>query len=636
MNSKDQPLSPNAQTPNQKLLILSLASLGIVFGDIGTSPLYAMRECFSQHYQLSVTPENILGLLSLIFYSIVIVVYLKYMLFILKADNNGEGGELALLALAFPRAKVSRKGAKKFLFTLGILGAALLFGDGMITPAISVLSAVEGIKIASPELEPLIIPITCLILIGLFSIQKKGSSKLGLLFGPVILIYFIMLALLGLPQIIENPLVLNAINPIYAWNFFINNGLSGLWSLGSVFLAVTGCEALYADMGHFGRKPIQIAWTKVVFPSLLINYFGQGALLLKNPSAIENPFYLLAPGWTVFLAGAIATLATIIASQALISGVFSLTNQAILLGFSPRLDVVHTSSEEKGQIYLPHVNWLLMVSTVWLVLSFKSSSALAGAYGIGVSLTMLVTTILVCYVAIEKWNWKPYRVYLLGGIFLIIDFTFLFANAPKIPHGGWFPLLIAAIMFTLMTTWKRGRRLLSLRLRDKSFPFEQFLAETNPKSIQKVPGTAFFLTTDPDMTPHSLIQNVKHNHILHERNFILSVVTREVPRVQDEQKLHIEEFPNGFYRIKCFFGFMEAPNIQEVLNTLSDHKIHCQLKEATFFLGRETLLPQTHSKGMVFWRKYLFGIMSRNAQRATQFFKIPPDQVVEIGSVIEL
>ncbi len=619
---------------NKRMFTLSLASLGVVFGDIGTSPLYALKECFSEHYHLPVTHDNILGLLSLIFYSILAIVYVKYIFFILKADNNGEGGGLALLARAFPSGKVPR-GFKRALFFMGILGASLLFGDGMITPAISVLSAIEGLKIATPGLEPFIVPITVGILIGLFSIQAKGSHLLGMWFGPIILVYFLMLAVLGIPQIISNPHVIAALNPMYAIKFFTHNGLNGVWVLGSVFLAVTGCEALYADMGHFGRKPIQIAWSFVTFPALVLNYFGQGALLLNSPDAIENPFFRMAPGWTIFAVGGMATLATIIASQALISGVFSLTNQAISLGFSPRMEVIHTSSQEKGQIYVPLVNWILMASTIWLVISFKTTSALAGAYGIGVALTMLVTTILVLYVAHEIWGWSLYKVLLLGSLFLAIDGLFFFANLPKIPNGGWFPLVTALGIFTLMTTWKRGRRLLALRLREQSYPFEQFLADLSPE-VKRIPGVAFFLTTDPEVTPNALTQNVKHNHVLHEKNILLSVVTRELPRIPREKRIHIESFPNGFYRVRSFFGFMESPSIAEVIASIKEHQVACSIENTTFFLGRETLLPTHKTEGLSYWRKYLFSIMSRNAQRATQFFKIPPNQVIEIGSQIEL
>lgn len=621
---------------DKKALSLTIASLGIVFGDIGTSPLYAFRECFSEHYHLAVTSINILGLLSLIFYSLFIVVYIKYMAFILKADNKGEGGGLALFALAFPKAKVARKGLKKVLFLLGLFGAALLLGDGMITPAISVLSAVEGIKIASPDFEPLIIPMTCVILVGLFSLQKKGSQQLGLLFGPILLVYFSMLAILGLPQIIKNPEVLKALSPWYAWNFFVTNGLSGLWVLGSVFLAVTGCEALYADMGHFGRKPIKKAWSLVVFPTLLINYFGQGALLMQTPQAIENPFYYLAPGKWVLLVGAIATIATIIASQALISGVFSLANQAILMGFSPRLEVIHTSSEEKGQIYLPLINIFLMLSAIGLVIGFGSSSALAGAYGIGVALTMTVTTVMVLYVAKMHWNIRPLYWYILGALFIFVDFVFLIANFPKILSGGWFPLFIGGVTFILMTTWKRGRRILSLRLRERSQSFESFLQADETQALTRVPGTAFFMTTDPEVTPHSLIQNAKHNHVLHERTIILSVITHDIPRVASHKRIHLEQFPNGFFRARCFFGFMESPNMNTVLEVLKEHKIYCQNQTTTFFLGRETIIAQEQSLGMPLWRKWLFSLLSKNATRATKFFKIPADQVVEIGSVIEL
>jgi KUP system potassium uptake protein len=617
------------------LWALTLGALGVVFGDIGTSPLYALRECFSVHHGLPLTPENLMGVLSLIFWSLILVVSVKYIYFVLRADNKGEGGILSLLALAVPHTKTSG-GSKKYLIFVALFGAALLYGDGMITPALTVLSAVEGLKEATPIFEPYIVPLTVVILASLFYLQSQGTGRIGFIFGPFILFYFIIIAALGLPKLFEHPAILGALNPWYAVLFFVHNGAPGFWVLGSVFLAVTGCEALYADMGHFGREPIRRAWALVTLPALLINYFGQGALLLADPEAIRNPFFLLTPDWALYPLVVIVTCASIIASQALISGVFSLTRQAILLGFCPRLEIVHTSSEEMGQIYVPQINWALMFTTVWLVLEFKTSSNLVGAYGIAVALTMLITTIFTFYIARLRWKWSWSWIFLVAIPLTIIDFSFFFANVPKIPHGGWFPLLVAGFIFALMTTWKRGRRILAVRLKAQTHNFYDFVQEELAHPVHRIPGTAIFMTTDPEMTPPALARNVRHNRVLHARVLLLSMATREIPRVDRNERVTLETFPDGFYRATCHFGFMESPTIHEVLEALALKDLKIAPEEITFFLGRETLIASPNAGNMALWRKHLFAFMSRNAQRATQFFHIPPNQVIEIGSQIEL
>ncbi|MFN7729265.1 MAG: potassium transporter Kup [Bdellovibrio sp.] len=623
---------------DSRIWALTFGALGIVFGDIGTSPLYAIRECFSSHYNIAVNPANILGLLSLIVWSMILVVSIKYIFFVLRADNKGEGGILSLLALAVPTSKTSG-GRKRWMIFLGLFGAALLYGDGMITPAISVLSALEGLKVATDVFDHYIVPMTVLVLFTLFYFQSYGTSKIGFVFGPVISLYFIMLAALGIPHVIENPSVFAAINPWHGIEFFINNGASGFWAMGSVFLVLTGCEALYADMGHFGHKPIRRAWYLIVFPALVLNYLGQGAMLLQNPANIENPFYRMAPSWALYPVVIIATLATIVASQALISGVFSLTRQAISLGFCPRMQVVHTSSEEMGQIYIPQMNWALMICTIWLVISFKTSSNLAGAYGIAVAMTMLITTVMACYIARRRWKWSLVTISILGTAMIGVDLVFLIANTIKIPHGGWFPLVIGAVIFTLLTTWKRGRRILSLRLREQTVNFTEFVKDECEHPVHRIPGSSLVMTSDAEMTPPDLARSVQHNRVLHNRIVLLSIMTREIPRVSRATRAHVEIFPDGFYRATVFFGFMESPSLNEILESLRLKELHIELAEITFFLGRETLIASNTARGagnMAMWRKHLFSFMSRNAQRATQFFKIPANQVVEIGSQIEL
>lgn len=623
------------QHDTTRVWALTLGALGVVFGDIGTSPLYALRECFIGHHPIPVSTDNVLGILSLIIWSLVTVVVIKYLFFVLRADNKGEGGVLALLALALPAAKTSG-GRKRYLIYFGLFGAALLYGDGMITPAITVLSAVEGLKIATPIFDNYIVLISLVILVGIFALQKSGTSKIGFIFGPVITVYFAMLAALGLPQILNAPYVLHAFNPYYAYQLFANYGMHVYWGLGAVFLAVTGCEALYADMGHFGRKPIRLAWTNIVFPALVINYLGQGALLISAPAAVKNPFFLLAPEWALIPVVVMATFASVIASQALISGAFSITSQAISMGFCPRLRIVHTSSREIGQIYVPAINWTLMLATIWLVLEFKSASNLVSAYGIAVALTMSITTLLTIVVAWRRWQWPIWQLISVAAFFFTIDAAFLGANLVKIPDGGWFPLLAAGVIFSLMTTWKRGRRILAIRLRAQSERFEDFVkAELDP-TVCKVPGTAVFMSSDPEMIPPAMARNIQYNHVIHERVIVLSLVTKDVPRIQRADRARIESYPRNTYRITCFFGFMESATIDEVLEAMKLKNLHIPLEDITFYLGRETLIASNRGGGMAIWREHIFSLMSRNAYRATQFFHIPPNQVVEIGSQIEL
>jgi KUP system potassium uptake protein len=628
-------MTDQKQHDTSRLWALTLGALGVVFGDIGTSPLYTIRECFSTHYGIPVTTDNILGILSLIIWSLIIVVSIKYMMFVMRADNKGEGGILALLALAVPAGKTSG-GRKRYLIFLGLFGAALLYGDGMITPAITVLSAVEGLKVATSIFDEYIVVFTVFILATIFYFQSHGTTRIGVIFGPIILAYFAAMAVLAVPHIIGAPYVFNALNPVYAVGLFTTYGMGVFWALGSVFLAVTGCEALYADMGHFGRRPIRMGWKYVVFPALIINYLGQGALLISNPAAISNPFFLLAPEWALYPVVVLATLASIIASQALISGVFSLTRQAISLGFCPRLQITHTSSSEIGQIYIPAMNWALMLATIWLVLEFKTSSNLAGAYGIAVALTMFITTTLALLVARNKWQWKTWHLLTAGTVMLVVDSVFLGANIVKVPNGGWFPLAMAFVVFSLMTTWKRGRRILAIRLRMGSERFTDYVSHKLPADVHKVPGTALFMTSDPDMIPPAMARNLRHNHVIHERVVLLSLITRDVPRVKRMERAQIETYADNLYRVTCFFGFMETPTIDEVLASLSAQQLDIPLGEITFFLGRETLIASRKHGGMALWREHLFSFMSRNAYRATQFFKIPPDQVIEIGSQIEL
>jgi len=622
---------PGLKSP---LSVLCMTALGVVYGDIGTSPLYALRECFFGSHAVPVTQDNVLGVLSLIFWSLVIVVTLKYHVYVLRADNRGEGGILALLALVHSAIQgESRK--KLVLVALGLFGAALLYGDGMITPAISVLSAIEGLKIATPLFEPYVIPITIVILIGLFLFQRQGTQGVGAVFGPVILIWFLTLAFLGLSNLLRHPSVLGAINPVHGIHFFLRNGFHGYLVLGAVFLVATGGEALYADLGHFGELPIQIDWFSLVGPSLLLNYFGQGALLLSNPEAARNPFYLMAPSWALYPLVILAAMATVIASQAVISGVFSLTRQAVQLGYAPRVNIVHTSSREIGQIYIPGANWGLMLATIALVIGFKSSTNLAAAYGVAVTTTMIITTILAYFVSRYLWGWKRSVALAVTGAFLIVDLAFFGANFVKVAQGGWFPLLIGLAVYILFATWKKGRELLASRLQQGMLPLEEFVKDVKSTGITRVPGTAIFLNSDPYGTPIALLHNIKHNRVLHEQNITVTIQSEEIPHVPSKERMHAEDLGENFYRVTLRYGFMEDPDVPSVLRRLSKNGLKIDPSTATYVLSRNTLVP-TEKPGMALWRERLFVFLSRNASRPTEFFRLPPNRVVELGMQIEI
>jgi KUP system potassium uptake protein len=612
---------------------LTLAALGVVYGDLGTSPLYAMKECFFGEHGMQVTPDNVLGVLSLIVWSLIVVISIKYLVFVMRADNRGEGGILALTALVTPLQ--SHKRGRWLLIMLGLFGTALLYGDGMITPAISVLSAVEGLTVATPLFTPYVIPITIVILIGLFAIQRRGTGGIGKIFGPVMLLWFIVLGALGIVEVVHNPGVLAAVNPWHAVTFFSRNGWHGFLVLGSVFLVLTGGEALYADMGHFGRKPIQYAWFGLVLPGLLLNYFGQGALLISDPSAAANPFYRLAPSWALYPMVVLSTMAAVIASQALISGAFSLTMQAVQLGYSPRVEIAHTSETERGQIYIPAINWGLMLACIGLVLGFGSSTNLAAAYGVAVTTTMVVTTLLFAVVARERWQWSLAKVVPLAGTFMLIDLAFFAANIIKIPHGGWFPLVVGAVVFTLMSTWKKGRGIVAQRLHAGTLPPELFLQDVKNNSPIRVPGTAIFMYGDPNGTPPALLHSLKHYKALHQQVVFLGVSTDEVPHVGVADRVRVEVLGQGFFRITLRYGFMDEPDVPEALKLAKADGLDLRPGHTSFFLGRETLIA-TKRPGMAIWREKLFALMSRNARSATSFFRIPPNRVVELGAQIEI
>jgi KUP system potassium uptake protein len=633
--SSSDPLQIDRAPSGKYLAALTVGALGIVYGDIGTSPLYALRECFHGAHGIAPTRDNVLGVLSLIFWSLTLIISIKYLVFVMRADNNGEGGILALLALVSLQPGGTHAGTRKGLIALGLFGAALLYGDGMITPAVSVLSAVEGLKVTTALFEPYIVPLTITILVGLFLIQSHGTERIGFLFGPVMIVWFVVIATLGILWIVRDPHVLEAFNPAHALQFFRRNGWHGFVVLGSVFLVVTGGEALYADMGHFGRRPIRVAWFGLVLPALFLNYLGQGALLINQPETAVSPFYLLAPRWALYPLVALATMAAIIASQALISGAFSLTRQAIQLGYSPRLDIEYTSAHQQGQIYMPQVNWILMLSTVGLVLGFRTSSALAAAYGIAVTSTMVITTLLAYLVARRSWGVSRPLAGSLAGFFLVLELGFFSANIIKIPHGGWFPLVIGAFLYLLLSTWKKGRALLASRLRERLYPFARFMEDIASAPPHRVPGTAVFMTSNLVGTPPTLLHNLEHNHVLHERVILLTVVTADIPHVAEGARFGVELLGHGFFRVTLRYGFMEEPDVPGALLAGAEHRLPIEVEQTTFFLGVETLLS-TNREGMARWRERLFALMSRNAVRATSFFRIPPERVVELGMQIEL
>jgi KUP system potassium uptake protein len=630
-----EPHVPKEKPQGGYLFVLSLSALGVVYGDIGTSPLYAIRECFHGPHSIATIPLNILGVLSLIFWSLIIVISIKYLIFVLRADNHGEGGILSLTALATP-IKPSGRTEQWLLIVIGIFGAALLYGDGVLTPAISVLGAMEGLSVAAPQLSHFVVPITIFILVGLFLLQSRGTASVGKIFGPVTLFWFSVLAALGIAQIVHYPQVLSAVNPYYGMDFFVRNGWHGFVILGSVFLVVTGGEALYADMGHFGTRPIRIAWFTIALPALLLNYFGQGALLLENPAMAENPFYNLAPEWALFPMILLATFAAIIASQAVISGAFSLTMQAVQLGLTPRLKILHTSSKEIGQIYIPAINWALMAGCIAIVLGFQTSSRLASAYGVAVTSTMVITTVLFYGVARKLWGWSFLPTAALCLFFLVIDLAFFGANIIKVLDGGWFPLLLAAIIFTMMMTWKKGRNILAARIREQSQPLDDFLQEIIRKPPTRVPGTAVFMNGNASRTPPALLHNLEHNKVLHERVLFITVKTRQVPSVASEDRVQFEALANNFYRLRVYYGYMEDPDIPNVLKNLNQPGLNLNLKEITYFLGRETIIATEKPSGMAIWREKLFSLLSRNATTATAYFCLPPDRVVELGEQIEI
>ena len=643
--------SASAPPTGKYLAALSLAALGVVYGDIGTSPLYAIRESFSELYGVAPTPANILGVLSLIFWSLIIVISIKYLVFVMRADNNGEGGIMALTALVTPERRAAPGGQaerdpdestftarrRNALVLIGLFGASLLYGDSMITPAISVLSAIEGLEVATPVFQPYILPITIAILVALFSIQSRGTAGIGKVFGPVTLLWFGVLATMGAIQVIQHPAVAAALNPLYGERFFAANGLRGFLVLGSVFLVVTGGEALYADMGHFGIRPIRLTWFAVVLPSLLLNYFGQGALMIAEPETVANPFFLMIPGpdWMIYPVVALATMATVIASQAVISGAFSLTRQAVQLGYFPRMEIRQTSSREIGQIYIPGLNWILLIACVGLVLGFRSSSALAAAYGVGVTTDMVFTTILFAVVARRIWKWSIPAVVGLAGLFLVIDLAFWGANLPKIPGGGWFPLAIAAVVFSVMTTWKKGRQLIVERLHETTIPFDTFMQDSALDTLPRVQGTAVFMSGDYNRTPSALLHNIKHNHCLHERVVQVTIETEEIPRVDEADRAVVEDLGRGFWRIRLTYGFTETPDVPEALAALRRPGLPFESMQTSYFLGRERILSSSR-EGMALWRERLFALISNNARSATAFFDIPPNRVVELGAQVEI
>ena len=618
----------------KRFAALALAALGVVYGDIGTSPLYAVKEVFAGNHPIPVTVGNIYGSLSLFFWALVIVVSVKYVSFIMRADNRGEGGIMALIALALHTVQDKPRQAR-LIMIFGVLGAAMFYGDGMVTPAISVLSAVEGLEVITPAFKSFVIPITMIVLFVLFFVQRRGTATVGAFFGPVMLIWFTTLALLGLHNIVEHPAILVALNPLYGVEFLLANKAMSLVAMGNVVLAVTGAEALYADMGHFGRKPVARAWFAFVLPALVLNYFGQGALILAEPDAARNPFFLSAPDWALIPLVVLATVATVIASQAVISGAFSVTRQAMQLGFVPRMEVQHTSEKEQGQIYLPAVNWGLMLAVMILVLGFKSSNNLAAAYGIAVTGDMVITSILATVVVAKVWKWGWLRASLLFACFLSVELVFLAANVLKIPDGGWFPLVAGVCVFVLMMTWKRGRQLLSERLKGERLELSMFLDSLGSSMPTRVAGTSVFLNADPTGVPHALLHNLMHNKVLHERVVLLSVQFFDVPYVPDIDRVEVRQLKENFWSVVVQYGFKDEPDVPAALALCADAGLAFSALETSYFIGRETLIPRLGSE-MAFWREKIFIAMFRNAGSATAFFKIPSNRVVELGTQVVL
>ena len=639
---------PAAAPTGKALAALSLGALGVVYGDIGTSPLYAFKEAFIGPHAVALTKANVLGVLSLVFWSLNFVVTFKYLSLVMRADNRGEGGIIALLALVRPAGEPNRR--YRALIAVGLFGAALLYGDGIITPAISVLGAVEGLSLATPALADWLVPIALVIITALFAVQRHGTAGVGRIFGPLTGIWFICIAVLGVRGIASHPSVLAALNPAHAVSFFARERAEGFLILAAVVLVITGGEALYADMGHFGRRPIRLAWYGVVLPALVLNYFGQGALLLENPAAASNPFYGLVPSWALYPMVGIATGAAVVASQALISGAFSLTRQAVQLGFSPRVNVVHTSGEQIGQIYIPQVNFALWIACVGLVLAFRTSSNLAATYGVAVTGTMLATTILFAVVARRLWRWSLWKVLPIVGAFIVVDIAFFTANLAKIPDGGWFPLVVATFVFLLMSTWKKGRVRLTALVQENTLPLDLFLQDVAGRKPHRVPGVAVFLTSIPGGAPPVLLHHLKHNKVLHEKVLLMSILSEEIPQVDIEDRVECKDLGEGFYQVIGRFGFMETPDVPEVLALLGQPapgraQVTVKPMETTFYLGRETLIPMGKGKAppspaarvesMGRWRKLIFVLMTRNAQSATAYFNLPPNRVVELGAQLQ-
>ncbi|HYE00150.1 MAG TPA: potassium transporter Kup [Alphaproteobacteria bacterium] len=613
---------------------LTLGALGVVYGDIGTSPLYMIKEAFGHTGGLPLTPGTVYGALSTAFWALMLIVTIKYVLFIMAADNRGEGGVLALATLAMRGADGSGI-RRRLIMVLAIAGAALFYGDGLITPAISVLSAVEGLEVAAPALEPYVVPLAVAVLVALFLVQQRGTHSVGRLFGPVMLVWFSTLGLLGLIQIVQHPEVLVALNPQYAFGFFANHGGYAFAALGAIVLAVTGAEALYADMGHFGRKPIRIAWFGLVLPALVMNYFGQGALLITDPHTVENPFFLLAPSWALYPLVGLSTLATVIASQAVISGVFSLTRQAIQLGYLPRLSIRHTSATEIGQIYIPQINWLQMTGVLLLVVSFGSSSALASAYGIAVTGAMSIDAVLAFIVAVTLWRWPAPAAAILFALFLVVDLAFFGATALKIPQGGWMPLMVAAGIYLIMSTWRRGRAQVYERLYGDALPLEGFINRLREKPAERVAGTAVFMTGNPTVVPQALLHNLKHNKVLHERIVAVRVNTLEQPFVDDRNRVMVERLGGGFHRVIVNYGFLQEPDIPRALERCRDAGLHFDMMSTSFFLSREKYLPSSHPT-LNPVQEWIFIRLAAAAVDATEFFGLPPNRVVELGAQVEI
>ncbi|TAD76309.1 MAG: potassium transporter Kup [Sphingomonadales bacterium] len=624
---------PTHETPRDSLPVLMLGAIGVVYGDIGTSPLYALKESFVGPHPLAVDRLHVFGVLSLIFWSLMLIVTIKYVLVAMRADNRGEGGSFALLALI--SRHVEGRWLTACLVTLGVLAASLFYGDAMLTPAISVLSAVEGLTIVNPALEALVLPIAVIILIGLFLIQNRGTARVGALFGPIVLVYFATLATLGVVNIAARPEILGILNPLWAARFFANDPQLAFLAMGSVFLAVTGAETLYADMGHFGRKAVGYSWLVIAYPCLMLNYLGQGALLLTDPSAAENPFYLMAPEWARLPLVFIATAATIIASQAVISGAFSVTHQAVQLGFLPRLKTLQTSERAAGQIYIPAINWGLLVMVLALVLGFGESTRLASAYGISVIGTMLITTMMLAFLVFHVWRWNKLLAGATIALFAMVDGTYFFSNIAKIPDGGWFPLAVAAVLFTLLTTWAKGRRIMRERMEEGDLTLDQFIASTN-RSAHRVRNTAVYLSASPIGVPSALLHNLKHNQVLHERIIIVTVAVEEVPQVAPCHRSEVQDAGHGFYRVIIRYGFMEDVDIPRELAALDSLGNVFDPMSTSYFLGRQKLIPSADHPGMARWREGLFAWMSKSSESAMESFKLPTNRVVELGSQLQI